>query len=115
MAGNTSRVLIGRQHGDRGVVLKLTPDLTIANAKARGYGVVYSIAPSPITANLLWAGSDTGLIHITRDSGKNWANVTPPGISDWSKITQIEASHFNAGTAYAAVDRHRLDDNKPYL
>ena len=88
---------------------------TIQDAKARGYGVVYSIAPSPLTAGLLWAGSDTGLIHLTRDGGKAWTNVTPPGLSDWSKITQIEASLFNAGAAYAAVDRHRLDDNKPYL
>src|SRR5579864_1004190 len=90
-------------------------NLTIENAKARGYGVVYSIAPSPAAAGLIWAGSDTGLLHLTRDGGKTWANVTPPGLSDWSKITHIEASHFNAGTAYAAIDRHRLDDNKPYL
>jgi photosystem II stability/assembly factor-like uncharacterized protein len=90
-------------------------NLTIENAKARGYGVVYSIAPSPITAGLIWAGSDTGLIHLTRDGGKTWANVAPPGVTDWSKITAIEASHFIAGAAYAAVDRHRLDDNKPYL
>ena len=89
--------------------------LSIENAKARGYGVVYSIAPSPMNAQLIWAGSDTGLIHLTRDAGKTWTNVTPPGLSDWSKITTIEASHFNAGVAYAAVDRHRLDDNQPYL
>jgi photosystem II stability/assembly factor-like uncharacterized protein len=90
-------------------------NLTIENAKARGYGVVYSIGPSPATAGLIWAGSDTGLIHLTRNGGKTWTNVTPPGITDWSKITAIEASHFSAGAAYAAVDRHRLDDNKPYL
>jgi photosystem II stability/assembly factor-like uncharacterized protein len=90
-------------------------NLTIENAKARGYGVVYSIGPSPITTGLIWAGSDTGLIHLTRDGGKTWTNVTPPGVTDWSKITAIEASHFNAGAAYAAIDRHRLDDNKPYL
>jgi photosystem II stability/assembly factor-like uncharacterized protein len=90
-------------------------NLSIDNAKARGYGVVYSIAPSPMNAQLIWAGSDTSLIHLTHDGGKSWSNVTPPGLSDWSKITAIEASHFNAGVAYAAVDRHRLDDNKPYL
>ncbi|HTA69940.1 MAG TPA: hypothetical protein VK776_16745 [Bryobacteraceae bacterium] len=88
---------------------------TIQDAKARGYGVVYSIAPSPITAGLIWAGSDTGEIHLTRDGGKTWTYVTPTGLTDWSKITAIEASHFAAGVAYAAVDRHRLDDNKPYL
>ena len=85
------------------------------NAKLRGYGVVYSIAPSPSVASEIWAGSDTGSIHLTRDGGKTWSNVTPAGLGDWSKITHIEASRFHAGTAFAAVDRHRLDDYQPYL
>jgi photosystem II stability/assembly factor-like uncharacterized protein len=88
---------------------------TIGNAKARGYVVVYSIAPSPLRVGLLWAGTDSGLLHLTRDGGKTWSNVTPPGLGDWSKITAIEASHFDPAVAYAAVDRHRLDDQKPYL
>ena len=83
--------------------------------KQRGYGVVFSIAPSPLDAGLIWAGSDTGLLHLTRDGGKNWQNVTPPGLSDWSKITMIEASHFDPAVAYVAVDRHRLDDYTPHL
>ena len=90
-------------------------EATIENAKQRGYGVIYTIAPSPLSAEQIWAGSDTGLIHLTRDGGKSWNDVTPKGISEWSKITHIEASHFAAGEAYAAVDRHRLDDLKPYL
>jgi photosystem II stability/assembly factor-like uncharacterized protein len=89
--------------------------LTVENAKARGHGVVYTIAPSPLTAGLIWAGTDSGLIHFTRDNGKTWNNVTPQGLSDWSKISIIEASHFDAGTAYAAVDRHRLNDIDPYI
>ena len=93
----------------------MTGEVTVQNAKLRGYGVVYSIAPSPTIATEVWAGSDTGLIHLTRDGGKTWANVTPPGLGDWSKITHIEASRFHAGTAFAAVDRHRLDDYQPYL
>ena len=88
---------------------------TVHDAKQRGYGVVYSIAPSPLDANLIWAGSDTGLIHVTRDGGKTWKDVTPKDLTDWSKISMIEASHFNPGEAYAAVDRHRLDDQTPYL
>jgi photosystem II stability/assembly factor-like uncharacterized protein len=88
---------------------------TIANAKQRGYGVVYTIAPSSLNGNLIWAGSDTGLIYITRDGGKTWKEVTPNGLTDWSKISLIEASHFDPAEAYAAVDRHRLDDQKPYL
>jgi photosystem II stability/assembly factor-like uncharacterized protein len=88
---------------------------TAENAKQRGFGVVFTIAPSPVDRDLIWAGSDTGLIHITRDGGKNWKDVTPPGLSSWSKISLIEASHFDAGAAYAAVDRSRLDDQTPYL
>lgn len=80
-----------------------------------GYGVVYTIAPSPLSAAQIWAGSDTGLIHLTRDGGKTWSDVTAKGLTAWSKITQIEASHFDAAVAYAAVDRHRLDDMQPYL
>ncbi|HZD96054.1 MAG TPA: hypothetical protein VE133_17465, partial [Candidatus Sulfotelmatobacter sp.] len=89
--------------------------LTMENAKARSHGVVYTIAPSPLKNGQIWAGTDSGLIHLTRDDGKTWSNVTPPGLSDWSKISLIEASHFDAGTAYAAIDRHRLDDIGPYI
>jgi photosystem II stability/assembly factor-like uncharacterized protein len=88
---------------------------TVENAKQRGYGVVFTIAPSPLSRDLIWAGSDTGLIHLTRDGGKSWKNVTPPGLADWSKISLIEASHFDAAVAYAAIDRSRLDDQAPYL
>src|SRR6185437_15989478 len=89
--------------------------LTVVNAKVRGHGVVYTIAPSPVKAGEIWTGSDTGLVYLTRNDGKNWENVTPPNLSDWSKISLIEASHFDAATAYAAIDRHRLDDIGPYI
>ncbi|MBV9339277.1 MAG: hypothetical protein JO159_00105, partial [Acidobacteria bacterium] len=88
---------------------------TVENAKARGFGVVSTIAPSPLDGKLIWAGSDTGLIHITRDGGKSWNEVTPRGLSDWSKISLIEASFYDPAVAYAAVDRSRLDDQKPYI
>ena len=88
---------------------------TVGNAVARGYGVVYTIAPSPLSAAQIWTGSDTGRVFLTRDNGKTWNNVTPPGLSDWSKITHIEASHFDMGEAWAAVDRHRLEDYAPHL
>ncbi len=94
---------------------KATDRPTVENAKQLGYGVVYTIAPSSLKPELIWAGSDTGMIHLTRDGGKNWTDVTPKGLSDWSKITLIEASHFDPAEAYAAVDRHRLDDQRPYL
>jgi photosystem II stability/assembly factor-like uncharacterized protein len=88
---------------------------TVENAKQRGYGVVFTLAPSPLNRDLIWTGTDTGLIHLTRDGGKNWKDVTPRGLTDWSKISLIEASHFDPAVAYAAVDRSRLDDRAPYL
>jgi photosystem II stability/assembly factor-like uncharacterized protein len=88
---------------------------TLENAKERGYGVVSSIAPSGLSHELIWAGTDTGLIHITRDGGKTWKNVTPPELRDWSRISLIEASHFDPAVAYVAVDRSRLDDQTPYI
>jgi len=88
---------------------------TVENAKQRGYGNLSTIAPSSRNAALIWAGSNTGLIHLTRDGGKTWKNVTPPRLSDWSAISLIEASHFDPAEAYAAVDRSRLDDQTPYI
>jgi photosystem II stability/assembly factor-like uncharacterized protein len=89
--------------------------LTLEGAKQRGFGTVSTIAPSPLNRNLIWVGSDTGLVQLTRDGGKTWKNVTPPEVTDWSRISLIEASHFDAGVAYAAVDRSRLDDQTPYI
>ena len=63
----------------------------------------------------LWVGTDDGLIWRTRDEGEHWTNVTPKALQPWSKVGILEASHFDAETAYAAVDRHRLDDFKPYV
>jgi photosystem II stability/assembly factor-like uncharacterized protein len=79
------------------------------------FGVVYSIGPSPLRATTVWVGTDDGLIYVTRDDGKTWMPVTPPEMTAWSKVSQIEAGHFDADTAYASVDRHRLADNKPYI
>ena len=79
------------------------------------FGVVYTISPSPLQATTVWVGTDDGLIHITRDDGKTWTNVTPPPMTAWSKVSQIEAGHFDAETAYASVDRHRIADNKAYI
>ena len=83
--------------------------------KGKHRGVLYSIAPSPKDANLIWAGTDDGLIHVTRDGGRNWQNVTPSELMPWSKVAQVDASHFDTPTAYAAVNRFRLDDLHPYI
>jgi photosystem II stability/assembly factor-like uncharacterized protein len=83
--------------------------------KGQHRGVIYAVAPSFLEANTIWAGTDDGLIHITRDAGKSWQNITPPQLTPWSKVSIIEASHFEAGTAYAAINRFRLDDLHPYI
>jgi photosystem II stability/assembly factor-like uncharacterized protein len=78
-------------------------------------GVIYTIAPSPVSAPLVWVGTDDGLIQVSRDDGKTWQDVTPELITSWSKVTMMEASHFDAGEAYAAVERHQLEDYEPYI
>ncbi len=78
-------------------------------------GVVYTIAPSYVDSNTVWAGTDDGLIHVTRDGAKTWTNVTPPQIGPWWKVSIMDASHFDAGTAYAAVNTLRLDDLRPHI
>jgi hypothetical protein len=83
--------------------------------KGTRHGVIYTIGPSFVKAGEIWTGTDDGLIQLTQDEGKTWENVTPPELTPWSKVTHIEASHSDAGTAYAAVDRHRLDDYQAYL
>ena len=77
-------------------------------------GVVYAIAISPADGRI-WCGTDDGLVWLSRDDGATWQNVTPKELSAWSKVAVLEASHFDAETVYAVVDRHRLDDNRPYL
>ena len=84
-------------------------------AKMQRRGVIYTVAPSPVDPNTIWAGTDDGLIHVTHDGGKTWQNVTPPGIPDWSKISLIDAGHTDAATAYAAVNGIRLDDMHPHI
>jgi photosystem II stability/assembly factor-like uncharacterized protein len=78
-------------------------------------GVIYTVAPSHKSINVIWAGTDDGLIHITRDGGKSWKNVTPAEITSWSKVSIIDAGHFDAATAYAAINRIRLDDQRPHI
>jgi len=81
----------------------------------RRRGVVYTLAPSPVRAPVVWAGTDDGLIHVTWDDGARWQNVTPEGMTPWTKVTMIEASHFDAMTAYAAAERHQLEDYEPHV
>jgi len=104
----------------------ISPDLTLRRAATNAEpknggvggevgGVVYTIAPSSARAGEIWAGTDNGLIQLTLDEGAHWSNLTPPGVEDWSQISLIEASRYDAATAYAAVDRHQVDDLHPYI
>jgi photosystem II stability/assembly factor-like uncharacterized protein len=78
-------------------------------------GVVYALAPSPLDINRLWAGTDDGLIQVTNDGGGTWKNVTPPAITPWMKVSILDAGHFDAQTAYAAINTLRLDDMRPHI
>lgn len=91
--------------------------LTKDNTSVEYYATVFAIAESPLPdgAGTIWAGSDDGLIHVTRDGGAHWENVTPRELPPWTRISIIEASHFDLGTVYVAANRYQLDDNEPYL
>ncbi len=78
-------------------------------------GVIYAIAPSPLDVDLIWAGTDDGRVHVTRDGGKTWADVTPPQISSWDKVSQIDAGHFDKNVVYLAINAIRKDDMTPYV
>ncbi|MGE0814493.1 MAG: WD40/YVTN/BNR-like repeat-containing protein [Vicinamibacterales bacterium] len=78
-------------------------------------GVVYTLAPSPLDERTIWAGTDDGLVHLTRDGGARWTNVTPAALGPWWKVSLMDASHFDAQTAYAAVNTIRLDDLRPHI
>ena len=132
---NPSRMYVGSsvifQSDDEGQTYKIiSPDLTRHDPRTLGasggpitkdqtsveyYATVFTIAESPRTAGVIWAGSDDGLINVTRDGGKTWKNVTPPGLPEWARISMIDASNFSPGTAYVAANRYQLDDMKPYL
>jgi photosystem II stability/assembly factor-like uncharacterized protein len=102
---------------DRGMSWRrISPDLTAGAPETggAGKGVIYTLALSPLASGLIWAGTDNGRIHLTRDDGRSWRDVTPPGLPPWSMVSLIAASPLDAGTAYAAIDRHQVDDLRPY-
>ncbi len=89
--------------------------ITQDNTSVEYYNTIFTVAESPITQGVIWAGSDDGLVHVTRDNGKTWQNVTPKGMPDWIQINSIEASPFEAGAAYFAATAYKSDDYRPYL
>ncbi|HXM58257.1 MAG TPA: glycosyl hydrolase, partial [Candidatus Dormibacteraeota bacterium] len=125
-AGN--RVFVSRDEGqswtpispdltraDPGKLESSGGELTADNTGAEYYCTVFALAESPLQAGVLWAGTDDGLVHVTRDGGATWLNVTPPDLPEWSHVSIVEPSPHDAGTAYVAAERHRLDDFRPLL
>jgi photosystem II stability/assembly factor-like uncharacterized protein len=82
---------------------------------AEHYGTVFALAESPRERGLLWAGSDDGRVHLSRDAGRTWVPVTPPDLPEWSTVCTIEPSPHDPARAYVAVTRYKLDDTRPYL
>ncbi|HSS75939.1 MAG TPA: glycosyl hydrolase [Thermoanaerobaculia bacterium] len=89
--------------------------ITKDNTSVEYYGTIFTVAESPLEASTIWAGSDDGLIHVTRDGGKTWKNVTPKGIPEWIQINAIDASPHEKGGAYVAATMYKSDDFRPYL
>lgn len=119
------QTLNGGQHWDQ-----ISPDLTrktwavpknvgkyagTPEAQPSQRGVVYTIAPSYVDERTIWAGTDDGLIHVTRDGGTTWTDVTPPALGPWAKVSIMDASHADVNTAYAAINTFRLDDLRPHI
>ena len=89
--------------------------ITKDQASIEFYDLIFTVAESPKQKGQIWVGTDDGLIQLTRDDGKTWTNVTPKGLPEWAMVSLIEASPFDAATAYAAVDAHKIDNFKPYI
>jgi photosystem II stability/assembly factor-like uncharacterized protein len=89
--------------------------ITNDNTSVEYYNTIFTVSESPVTAGVIWAGTDDGLVHITRDNGVNWTNVTPQGIPEWIQLNSIDASPHDAGTAYIAATAYKTDDYRPYL
>jgi photosystem II stability/assembly factor-like uncharacterized protein len=89
--------------------------ITIDDTGTEYYDTIFAVAESPVAKDQIWVGTDDGLVQITRDGGKNWANITPKDMPEWSRISQIDASPHDAGTAYVAVERHQFDDFRPFI
>ncbi len=90
-------------------------EITKDNTSVEYYNTIFTVSESPSTAGVIWAGSDDGLVHVTRDNGANWTNVTPKALPEWIQINAIDASPHDAGTAYVAATAYKSDDYRPYL
>ncbi|HTQ12700.1 MAG TPA: hypothetical protein VMH86_02400 [Rhizomicrobium sp.] len=113
--GNSWQVISGDLTGKTTDAKNCDGDVSLKEAKPCGYGVISAIAPSPRHADEIWVGADDGLIHLTRDNGAHWSDITPPNVALWAKIASLDVSDLSDGVAYAAVDGHRIDDFQPHV
>jgi len=113
--GATWRIISPDLTGKRASAQRCDGDVTIPDALPCGYGTITAIEPSPRSTAELWAGSDTGIVSITRDGGASWTQLTLPGVAPWSKISSIDLSPLDPATAYIAVDGQRIDDWRPHV
>jgi photosystem II stability/assembly factor-like uncharacterized protein len=89
--------------------------ITKDNTSVEYYGTIFTFAESPVQRGVLWSGSDDGVVQVSRDDGATWTKVTPGGLPEWSMMSIIDASPFDAGTAWLAANRYKLDDFRPYI
>jgi len=114
--GNTWKIISPDLSGkSSNAALKENNEPGLGKAFKNGFGVIFSIAPSPVSENEIWVGTDDGLIQLTKDGGKSWKNITPPSIPLWARIDAIDPSPFSDKTAYAAANTHRLGKYAPLI
>ncbi len=101
--------------GDTATLRSSGGPITKDNTGAETFSTIFTFAESPVKAGILWAGSDDGWLHVSKDNGKNWEKLQVRGLPDWALMSIIEPSHYEAGAAYLAANRYKLDDTKPYL
>ncbi|NJN34057.1 MAG: hypothetical protein HC817_07210 [Saprospiraceae bacterium] len=101
--------------GDTNTIKSSGGPITKDNTGAETFSTIFTFAESPVKAGVMWAGSDDGLMHISQDGGKNWTKSNVTGLPDWALMSIVEPSWFDAGTAYLAATRYKVDDTKPYL
>jgi photosystem II stability/assembly factor-like uncharacterized protein len=111
--GSTWRAISGDLTGAASNATACSGDVPVERATACGYGVIFAIAPSTAADGVVWIGTDNGRVQVTRDEGRTWTNVTPPGMTDWTKVNLIDLSPDDPAVAYVSADRHRLDDVRP--
>ncbi|MGE0002125.1 MAG: WD40/YVTN/BNR-like repeat-containing protein [Fimbriimonadaceae bacterium] len=115
LGGSWTRISPDLTRAEPSTLVSSGGPITKDNTSVEYYATVFSLAESTLEPGLLWAGSDDGRVHVTRDGGNKWTEITPPNLGDWSLVSMVEPSPHAAGTCYLAIDRHEVDDYAPYI